>query len=223
MAIVSTEGKVKMSGSSICGECSTSAGCPEHRLFTCASCKKLTPWADAADDEQPESCSDCWIKARMTGSCPSSECSIRRVCTRSSVCLGTYPKLLPGRVLDALGRDVTPRARSSETDLLARIAASPPRAFCGGLASPDTLAQPPRSWPPNTGCDPVDHARLPIDPRGVAVAAERVRGVVNGAVLAALASDGVPELSVEMSYQLADRIAVRAAEELASVLYRAAP
>jgi hypothetical protein len=57
----------------------------------------------------------------------------------------------------------------------------------------------------------------------VAAAAERVRGVVNGAVLAALASDGFPELSVEAAYQLADRIAVRAAEELASALYRAAP
>jgi hypothetical protein len=222
--------------SSACEECSTSSGCSEHRLFTCVSCKKLTPWTEASDDEYPDSCSDCWAKARMEGSCPSSECTIRRACSRG-VCFGTYPKLPPGKVLDALGRDVTPRVRffgtgstalraddpKTEVDLLARLASSPSRAFCGVLASPDTLAQSLRAWPPNTGCDPEDHAQLPTDPRVVAAAAERVRSVVNGAVLAALVSDGVPEISVEMSYQLAERIAVRAAEELSSALYRAAP
>jgi len=120
---------------------------------------------------------------------------------------------------------------TSDEEVLGRIASSPPRAFCGELVhegrsgaclvpSPDTMGQPPRSWPPNTGCDPADQILLAVDLRGVASVAERVRSVVNGAVLAALASDGVSEISVEASYQLADRIAVRAAEELASALYR---
>jgi len=69
---------------STCGPCATAAGCPEHKLFTCASCGRLTPWLEAGDDELPNGCSECWVKR----------------------------------------------------------------------FSPEARAQPSRSWPPNTGCDP---------------------------------------------------------------------
>jgi hypothetical protein len=60
--------------------------------------------------------------------CSRHECTIRRTCTRvPEACIGTYPKLA-GRHLDPMGNQIG--------------------------TSPDTIAQPPRSWPPNTGCEP---------------------------------------------------------------------
>ena len=193
----------------MCEGCLTPEGCPEHRLFTCASCGKLTSWSDASDDERSDDCSECWSK------------------------------WLAGQVSAGSSFGVA----ASETELLEAIAHSPPRTFCGklvlqdsgggagALPSPDTLGQVPRSWPPNTGCDPT----VPIVAFGdppplapppdlkvmgvVAFSAERVRRVVNGAVFAALASNGVPEISVDASYQIADRISTWAADQFARALY----
>lgn len=191
-----------------CEGCSTPEGCPEHRLFTCASCGKLAPWSDATDDERGNDCSECWAKWLA-------------------------------------GQDSSPGVASPETELLEAIAHSPPRPFCGvrssqdsgdgtaigSLPSPDTLEQMPRSWPPNTGCDPTVPVAATGDPRplvppanmkiiaNVAFSAERVRRVTNGAVFAALASDGVPEISVGVSYQIADHISCRAADQFARALY----
>lgn len=183
-----------MSGVGACKECATAEGCSEHMLFTCSSCGKRVPWSDAADDERPLDCSDCWSAAML------------------------------------------------ETELVAAFASAPPRAFVGqalsGQAAPslrgcrvpstDTLSQPPRSWPPYMGCDPVevpgDQGSL-VGPQvvlGVVRAAERVRTVVEGAVLAALASEGVPEISVEASCRLATCIAMCAAEQLAMGLWKEA-
>lgn len=58
------------------------------------------------------------------------------------------------------------------------------------VPSPDTMAQLPRSWPPNTGCDPVaivggvgDHGpfsvAVPADLQVVTSAAEQVRGALD--------------------------------------------
>jgi len=193
----------------VCEVCSTPEGCPEHRLFTCASCGKLVPWSDAADDERTDDCSECWMKW-LAGQ-------------------RSFPGVAP-----------------SDTELLEAIAHSPPRTFCGNLSShdsgsysricslpsTDTLGQTPRSWPPNTGCDPTTSSVAaagnslslvpPVDLKimaGVALLAERVRRVVNGAVFAALASDGIPEISVDASYQIADQISTRTADQFARALY----
>jgi len=53
----------------------------------------------------------------------------------------------------------------------------------------------------------------------VAAAAERVRSVVKGSVLAALTSVGVPEISVGASYEMADHVSTCAANQFARALY----
>lgn len=236
---------------SSCGECASSEGCSEHRLFTCASCGKRVSWSDAADDESPNDCSGCWLKrAAQHMSCPYFECTLRGVCTRVP-CIGTYPKLASGQVLDALGQEVSSKVATadldvkdvgssmSETALIEAIVSAPPRTFGeqvhrpgalpgGGLGpSVDTLSQVPRSWPPNTGCDPGAPVEAPgdqgppVDLQVVTGAAERVRSVVEGAVLATLASEGVPEISVGASYRLASRLGISAAEQFVTGLLQA--
>lgn len=44
-----------------CAACSTSDGCAEHRMFTCASCGKAKPWDDGVDSE--DVCTECWLIA----------------------------------------------------------------------------------------------------------------------------------------------------------------
>lgn len=99
------------------------------------------------------------------------------------------------------------------------------------VPSPDIMAQVPRSWPPNTGCDPAAIVVGDQDPPPgamqadaqvvavVAAAAERVRVAVDEIVFVALASAGVPEISAEALNQIADRLSTCAAEQLAVALY----
>lgn len=79
--------------------------------------------------------------------CAYNECNIRGVCTRvAEICRGNYPKL-DGRRLDPMGNPCRPVIEPH----------------------PETLAQQPRSWPPNTGCDDVERdaiVKLVIDPVG---------------------------------------------------------
>lgn len=49
-----------------CEACFTSDGCDEHKLFTCANCKRTVPWSDGSDDDGPDVCSDCWFAAQST-------------------------------------------------------------------------------------------------------------------------------------------------------------
>lgn len=47
-------------GDATCQPCGTSDGCNKHKIFTCATCKRLTHWRDGAADDCPDDCSDCW-------------------------------------------------------------------------------------------------------------------------------------------------------------------
>jgi hypothetical protein len=48
----------------VCRPCSTPGGCHKHKLFTCETCGRLTPWSDGCDDEFWRDCSACWLSKR---------------------------------------------------------------------------------------------------------------------------------------------------------------
>lgn len=61
-------------GARACAACATTDGCEEHQLFTCGTCRKLTPWSDGGTDDEDgtggDECSGCWAKRQPADDSP---------------------------------------------------------------------------------------------------------------------------------------------------------